>query len=97
MKISKEKKIYFILYLIILIAGILFLFINDKGVLKYIELEKKVTELEQKLQTLESENNSLKSEIDSLENKIPLKIEQIAREKFRMKRPNEVAIDIEIK
>lgn len=97
MKISKEKKIYFILYLLILIAGIAFLFINDKGVLKYIELEKQVSEYEQKLQTLERENNALKSEIDSLEKKIPLKIEQIAREKYRMKRQNEVAIDIEVK
>jgi cell division protein FtsL len=97
MKFSTDKKVFIILFLLILIAGLTFLFINDKGVLKYIEMKNKVSELEIKLEQLEIENNAMKSEIDSLEKKIPSKIEQIAREKFRMKRPNETAIDIEIK
>jgi cell division protein FtsB len=39
----------------------------------------------------------LQNEIDSLKNKVPAKIEQVAREKYNMKRENEITIEVEEK
>jgi cell division protein FtsB len=43
------------------------------------------------------ENVRLKNEIDSLQKKVPAKMEQVAREKYNMKRKDETLIEVEEK
>ncbi len=82
---------------IFFLIGILFLFFNEYGVLKFIKLNKQVNELNEKIQTVEIENKRLQAEIDSLENKVPAKIEKVAREKYNMMRPGESKVVVEEK
>ena len=49
------------------------------------------------LEKVRIENERLKNEIDSLQKKIPAKMEQIARDKYNMKREGEIKIEVEEK
>jgi cell division protein FtsL len=93
---SKNKKKRFFSYFILalFLIGLLYLTFNDRGLIKYIKLEKEVTTLSDEIIRLQNENNSLKSEIDSLKKEIPAKIEQIAREKYDMIKEGERKIEV---
>ena len=93
---SKNKKKRFFSYFILalFLIGLLYLTFNERGLIKYIKLEKEVTTLSDEIIRLQNENNSLKSEIDSLKKEIPAKIEQIAREKFDMIKEGERTIEV---
>lgn len=90
----KQRKFKFYILLIVVLAGLVFLFFNEYGVIKYLELKNQVEELNIKYSIIEEENTRLKSEIDSLQKKIPAKIEKSAREKYRMIKPGETSIEI---
>ena len=93
---SKNKKKRFFSYFILalFLIGLLYLTFNERGLIKYIKLEKEVTTLSDEIIRLQNENNSLKSEIDSLKKEIPAKIEQIAREKYDMIKEGERKIEV---
>ena len=93
---SKNKKKRFFSYFILalFLIGLLYLTFNERGLIKYIKLEKEVTTLSDEIIRLQNENNSLKSEIDSLKKEIPAKIEQIAREKYDMIKEGEQTIEV---
>ena len=93
---SKNKKKRFFSYFILalFLIGLLYLTFNERGLIKYIKLEKEVTTLSDEIIRLQNENNSLKSEIDSLIKEIPAKIEQIAREKYDMIKEGERKIEV---
>lgn len=74
--------------------GSLYLLFNNFGVIKYMKLKKEVDSLTQTIEEIKAENKRLESEIDSLKNLESVKIEQIAREKYNMIKPNEKKIDI---
>jgi cell division protein FtsB len=57
-------------------------------------LKKEVDSLAKQIEEIKSENKRLEAEIDSLRNFEPRKIEQVAREKFNMTKPNEKKIDV---
>jgi cell division protein FtsL len=97
MALQKSRK--FILFFISLIftAGILFLFFNEYGILKFIKLNNQVNELSQQIKEVEKENKRLQAEIDSLVNKVPAQIEKVAREKYNMMRQGESKIVVEEK
>ena len=95
---SKMKgKIFFYLFIVILIIGIMYIFFNEHGVIKYFGLKSKVDSIQVELKKVKLENERLKNEIDSLQKKIPAKMEQIAREKYNMKREGEIKIEVEEK
>ena len=95
---AKTKgKISFYLFIVILIIGIIYIFFNEHGVIKYFGLKSKVDSMQVELKNVKLENERLKNEIDSLQKKIPAKMEQIAREKYNMKREGETKIEVEEK
>ncbi len=83
------KKIGLILFVVILIAGVGFIFFNNTGVVKYIKLKKQLDSLKVETQKVDSVNEALRAEIDSLKRGDPAKIERVAREKYGMIRKGE--------
>lgn len=83
------SKIKFIVFAIVVIAGVIYLFFNESGVIKFLQLKQQVNTLNQQISDVDKQNKRLQSEIDSLKNKVPAKIEKIAREKYGMIRKGE--------
>ncbi|HKI77544.1 MAG TPA: septum formation initiator family protein [Ignavibacteriaceae bacterium] len=89
---NRNLKVY--LFFFLFFIGVVILFFNENGVLKYSKLQKEVNSLNEQVNYLEAKNKSLSSEIDSLQRKEPAIIEKIAREKYGMKRKGEETIEI---
>lgn len=97
MFLLKNKKFRSYLFLFLFIGGLLFLFFNEFGVIKYLKLKDQVNEIKTQTEKVDDENQQIENEIDSLKKKIPAKIERTAREKYDMLRENEKAIKVEEK
>lgn len=95
MAIFKNKKVRNYFFLLLFIAGLIFLFFNEQGVIKYLKLKGEVKDINTQMEKVEKENKQLKDEGDSLKQKIPAKIERTAREKYNMIREGEKAIKVE--
>jgi len=95
MAIFKNKKFRNYFFLLLFIAGLIFLFFNEQGVIKYLKLKSEVKDINTQMEKVEKENKQLKDEGDSLKQKIPAKIERTAREKYNMIREGEKAIKVE--
>lgn len=94
---KNKKKLVMYLFIAIIVIGLLYIFFNERGFLKYSGLKSKVDSMQVELDNIKLENERLKNEIDSLQKKIPAKMEQVAREKYNMKRKGETVIEIEEK
>ena len=92
-----KRKLVFYVFISILILGLIYFFFNERGVIKYMGLKNRVDSIQVELQKIKLENERLKNEIDSLQKKIPAKMEQVAREKYNMKRKDETLIEVEEK
>lgn len=90
----KGNKLFAVIYIVIFAAGALFILFNDYGVLKYYSLRGEVKELNTKISNAEKNLEALKVDIDSLRQS-DMKIEEVAREKYRMHRDNEKALKVE--
>ena len=93
---NTKSKIVGLIYLLIFLIIVIFLFINDKGLLKYIEVKDRVKGLEKEIDSSEQRINKINAEIDSLKTD-RTKIEKTAREKYNMKRPLEKGLDVKVK
>lgn len=91
---TKKSNLKFYLFGVALIIGVLFIFFNDQGVVKYLKLKDEVNSLKEDIRIVEEENKRLEAEIDSLKRKVPAKIEKTAREKYDMIRPGEKVIEV---
>jgi len=94
---KNKRKIVGYLILTILVFGLIYIFFNERGVIKYVGLKDRVDSIQVELENVKLENERLKNEIDSLKKKIPAKMEQVAREKYNMKREGETLIEVEEK
>ena len=92
-----KKKFIFYFFIAVLVIGVIYIFFNEHGALKYFSLKSEVDSMKVQLEKIKSENEQLRAEIDSLQKKIPSKIEQVAREKYNMKRKGETVIEVEEK
>lgn len=92
----KSKLIIRIIFLIFIVASILYLYFNENGIKKYLKVKNELRQIEEQIQKNEEEIFRLKNEIDSLNNSKE-KIEKVAREKFHMSKKNEKVILIEEK
>ena len=90
----KNKKTKFYVWLAIVVIGAAYLFFNEFGILKFIQLKNDVDSLQQKISKADNRNKALEAEIDSLKRKVPAKIEEVAREKYDMMRKGEKKIEI---
>ncbi len=97
MKFFKNKRFRSFFFLLLFITGLIFLFFNDQGVIKYLKLKSQVKEIKSQTEKVSKENKELEGEIDSLKKKIPAKIERTAREKYNMLREGEKAVKVEEK
>ena len=93
-KLSSMSNIKYIAFVILFIAGFMYLIFNELGVIKLLKLKEQVKLLNQQISDVDKDNKRLQSEIDSLKNKIPAKIEKIAREKYGMIRKGEITIKV---
>jgi cell division protein FtsB len=94
---KNKKKLLIYLFITIIVLGLLYIFFNERGMIKYFGLKSQVDSMQVELEQIKLENEQLKNEIDSLQKQIPAKMEQIAREKYNMKRKGETLIEIEEK
>jgi len=92
-----NRKIVLYIFIFILVVGIIYIVFNERGVVKYMGLKSRVDSMQVELEKIQLENEQLKNEIDSLRKKIPAKLEQVAREKYNMKRKDETLIEVEEK
>lgn len=92
-----KKKFVMYLFIVIIILGLVYIFFNERGLMKYYGLKSQVDSMQVELENIKLENERLKNEVDSLQKKIPAKMEQVAREKYNMKREGETVIEIEEK
>ena len=92
-----KRRLIFYVFVFIVIVGTFYIILNEYGALKYMDLKNEVDSMRTELEKTKLENEQLTSEIDSLQKKIPAKMEQIAREKYNMKRDGEITIEIEEK
>ena len=94
MPLIKKNKLKYVVFLIFFIIGLIYIFFNESGLLKYLKLKQQVNSLNEQISTVDVDNKQLQSEIDSLQKKIPAKIEETAREKYGMIRKGEKTIKI---
>jgi cell division protein FtsB len=92
-----KRKIVLYVFIAIVIIGLLYILFNERGVIKYMGLKSHVDSMQVELEKVKLENERLKNEVDSLQKKIPAKMEQVAREKYNMKREGETLIEVEEK
>lgn len=88
-----KKNILKLIYIIAALIIISLLLINDNGVIKYFTLKKEIKELDRNINNSKIKIEKLSAEIDSLKN-IDAKIEQVARDKYRMKNVDEIPVRI---
>jgi cell division protein FtsB len=90
-----KRKFVLYLFIVIIVIGVLYIFFNERGVIKFYGLKSQVDSMQVELERVKLENERLKNEIDSLQKNIPAKMEQVAREKYNMKRESETVIEVE--
>jgi cell division protein FtsB len=90
-----KRKYVLYLFIVIIVIGVLYIFFNERGVIKFYGLKSQVDSMQVELERVKLENERLKNEIDSLQKNIPAKMEQVAREKYNMKRESETVIEVE--
>lgn len=95
--VKGKRKFVLYLFIVIIVIGLLYIFFNERGVIKYMGLKSRVDSIQVELEKIKLENERLKNENDSLQKKIPAKMEQVAREKYNMKREGEIQIEVEEK
>jgi cell division protein FtsB len=91
---GKRKYVLYI-FIFIVVVGLIYIFFNERGVVKYMGLKSRVDSIQVELEKVKLENERLNNEIDSLQKKIPAKMEQVAREKYNMKLESETVIEVE--
>lgn len=91
-----KKQFPKIIYFIILSLLVVFLLFNNNGLVKYFQLNNELANLRTEIEKANLEIKLLDSQIDSLKNST-IKIEQVAREKYRMKYDYEIPIKVNTK
>ena len=91
-----KKQFPKIVYFIVLGLLIAFLLFNNNGLIKYFQLNSELDNLRSKIEKANAEIELLDKQIDSLKNST-VKIEQVAREKYRMKYDYEIPIKVSTK
>ena len=82
-----------IVYLIVFSILVAFLLFSNNGLVKYFRLNNELDNLRLKIEKANLEIEKLDSQIDSLKNST-VKIERVAREKYRMKYDYEIPIKV---
>lgn len=92
----KKNKIGLLFLSLVLVVLSSFILFNDYGLFKYLRLKSELNELNYEIERSQSIIDSLDQEIEQLKDD-ELKIEEVARERYNMKRSNEKVLKIEEK
>jgi cell division protein FtsB len=93
----KKKKEFFKWFILVIILLLLaFLTFNSNGLIEYFKTSQRNRILTEQIKDAERKIKKSEAEIDSLKNS-EKKIEQIAREKYNMLKPNEEVLKVERK
>ena len=95
--VKGKRKFVLYVFISIVIIGVIYIFFNERGAIKFYGLKSQVDSMQVELDKVKLVNERLKNEIDSLHKNIPAKMEQVAREKYNMKREGEIKIEVEEK
>ena len=88
-KKKKEKnRILKLIYFAVLVLSVGYLLFNNNGAIKYFGLKSEVKTLDNNISKSTKQIKLLKGEIDSLKHS-DKKVEEVAREKYNMKKKNE--------
>lgn len=93
-KTKSNLRLGIIVNILIFILGTAFLLFNDNGIFKFMNLRERLNDMDSQVSQADNQLNLLDSEIDSLKTKM-VKIEKTAREKYYMKKKNEIVLEIE--
>ncbi len=93
---NKNNKLGLIILGLILVVLSSFILFNDYGLFKYLRLKSEINELNSDIERAQTIIDSLDHEIQLLKED-ELKIEEVARERYNMKRSNEKVLKIEEK
>ncbi len=97
MRKKKKKKEFFKWFILILILLLLsFLTFNSNGLIEYFKATQRNRLLTEQIKDAEKKIKKTEAQIDSLKNS-EKKIEEIAREKYNMLKPNEEVLKVERK
>jgi cell division protein FtsB len=80
----------------VVLALVVYLFINEYGFNKRFDKEAAIAQINNEIDSTKVEIATLKREIDSLKTSKST-IEHVAREKYNFRSPNEKVLDIEVK
>ncbi len=94
MNILKNGRLKYFFFTIFFLGGLVYIFFNNSGILKYLKLKNQIKSLNEQISDVDKDNKQLQGEIDSLQKKIPAKIEKTAREKYGMIRKGEKTIQV---
>jgi cell division protein FtsB len=94
MKTINNKLLIRIFIIVISLAALSFLLLNENGFLKFLKMKSELRLLNEDIRKAEERIEALDAEIDSLKTS-KAKIEKVAREKFNMMKKNEKAFKIE--
>ncbi len=92
----KNDNLLRLIYFIVLVVLLLYLFFNKFGLVKYLELKSEIGSIETKTKKTELQIKKYEEDIKSLK-KNDSKLEEVAREKFHMKKKNEKAFQFKDK
>lgn len=93
-KKSLKIRLGIIINAAIFAAGLAAVTFSDGGLIKFFSLKKKLDSVNRNIFRTQKDISRLQKEIDSLKTDMS-KIERVAREKYYMKRPDEIVIDVE--
>lgn len=96
MKRKKNKNYFLWFFVALVLLSFAFLVFNSYGLLEYWKATKRNATITEQIKKTEKEINKTGLEIDSLKTS-EKKIEQIAREKYNMLKPNEEVLKVEKK
>lgn len=85
-----------IVYLLVLTLVLAFMIFNSNGLLKFYQLNKDLKQLKNQIEQANATIEKLDLQIDSLKNST-VKLEKVAREKYRMKYDYEIPIRVKTK
>lgn len=94
MKTINNKLLIRVFIIVISLAALSFLLLNENGFLKFFKMKSELRLLNEDIRKAEERIEALDAEIDSLKTS-KAKIEKVAREKFNMMKKNEKAFKIE--
>ncbi len=91
-----KKQFPKLVYFIVLVLIVAFLLFNNNGLIKYFKLNNELSNLRSKIEKANAKIKLLDMQIDSLKNST-VKIEKVARERYRMKYDYEIPIKVSTK